>query len=115
MALMVRGTLWFGLYIFLALLPLATAVISNPNRGQGPLIREIAVGAGFVGLALMALEFALISRVKTVGSSGNAPGAEPALTTTASGVAPSVRDRSTPPPRTTTSAGPPAWESSLNR
>jgi predicted ferric reductase len=66
MALMVRGILWFGLYIFLALLPLATAVISNPNRGQGPLIREIAVGAGFVGLALMALEFALISRVKAV-------------------------------------------------
>jgi predicted ferric reductase len=64
MALIVRGILWFGLYVFLALLPLATAVISNPNRGQGPLIREIAVGAGFVGYALMALEFALISRVK---------------------------------------------------
>jgi predicted ferric reductase len=64
MALIVRGMLWFGLYVFLALLPLATAVISNPSRGQGPLIREIAVGAGFVGYALMALEFALISRVK---------------------------------------------------
>lgn len=65
MALIVRGILWFGLYVFLALLPLATGVISSHNRGQGPLIREIAVGAGFVGMALMALEFALISRIKT--------------------------------------------------
>jgi len=46
--LLVRGTLWFGLHVFWVPLPLATAVISDPNRGQGPLIREIAVGAGEV-------------------------------------------------------------------
>ena len=66
MKLMVRGILWFGLYLFLVLLPLATAVLSNPDRGQGPMIREIAVGLGFVGFAIMALEYALISRIKSV-------------------------------------------------
>ena len=46
MKLMVRGILWFGLYLFLVLLPLITAVLSNPDRGQGPVLREIAVGLG---------------------------------------------------------------------
>ncbi len=64
MILIVRGILWFGLYLFLILLPLATAAISDPSRVSPPLIVEIGVGVGFVGLALMCLEFALISRIK---------------------------------------------------
>ena len=63
MATIVRGTLWFGLYVFLALLPLGTAIAVNPNRTDPPLLLGLAIGAGFVGLSLMALEFALISRV----------------------------------------------------
>ena len=65
MRLMVRGILWLGLYLFLVLLPLATAILSTPDRIPQPMIVEIGVGAGFVGYALMALEFALISRIKS--------------------------------------------------
>jgi predicted ferric reductase len=64
MALVLRGVLWFGLYLFLVLLPLITAVISKPARQSPPLMIALGVGAGFVGLSLMCLEFALISRIK---------------------------------------------------
>ena len=64
MGLMVRGILWFGLYLFLVLLPLATAALSFPNRVSPSPLVELAVGAGFVGYAIMALEFALISRIQ---------------------------------------------------
>lgn len=63
MATIIRGTIWFGLYLFLALLPLGTAIVATPNRTDPPLLLGMAIGAGFVGLSLMALEFALISRV----------------------------------------------------
>jgi len=63
MRMTVRGIIFFGIYIFLITLPLDVALLSNPQRAAQPLIVEIAVGAGFVGLSLMALEFALISRI----------------------------------------------------
>lgn len=69
MILIARGIIWYGLYLFLVLLPLATAAISDPDRVSQSLLIEIAVGAGFVGFALMSLEFALISRIE--------PAAEP--------------------------------------
>ena len=64
-----RGIKWFGLYLFLILLPLVTAFVSNPDSISQPPLVEIAVGAGFIGFSLMALEFALISRIE--------PAAEP--------------------------------------
>jgi predicted ferric reductase len=64
MTLIVRGTVWFGLYLFLILLPLATAALARTARVSPGLISEIGVGVGFVGLALICLEFALISRIK---------------------------------------------------
>ena len=64
MLLIVRGIIWYGLYLFLILLPLATATVANPDRIAQSLIVELAVGAGFVGFAIMALEFALISRIE---------------------------------------------------
>ena len=63
MLLIVRGILWYGLYLFLILLPLATALLANTGRVARPTIVELAVGAGFVGFSLMAMEFALISRI----------------------------------------------------
>ena len=69
MILVARGIKWYGLYLFLILLPIITALVSRPERIAQPLIVEIAVGAGFVGFSLMALEFALISRIQ--------PAAEP--------------------------------------
>lgn len=64
MKMTVRGIIFFGLYVFLVTLPLNTALISNASRTFVPLINNIAVGVGFVGLSLMAMEFALISRIK---------------------------------------------------
>lgn len=64
MRIMLRGILWFGFYLFLILLPLVTALVFRSARNSPSLLVEIAVAAGFVGFALMALEFALISRVK---------------------------------------------------
>ena len=64
MILIARGIIWYGIYLFLILLPLLTGMISNPDRISQPLLVEIAVGAGFIGFSLMALEFALISRIE---------------------------------------------------
>jgi predicted ferric reductase len=64
MKMTLRGILFFFIYFFLASLPLAVALISAPNRSAGTFIVELAVGAGFIGFSLMALEFALISRIK---------------------------------------------------
>ncbi|NCF66729.1 MAG: hypothetical protein GWP61_12195 [Chloroflexi bacterium] len=64
MILIVRGIVWYGLYLFLILLPLMTAVVANPSRISQPFLVEAAVGAGFVGFALMSMEFALISRIE---------------------------------------------------
>lgn len=64
MRMTVRGIIFFGIYIFLVTLPLETALIANPSRIPGTLPINIAVGAGFIGYSLMALEFALISRIK---------------------------------------------------
>jgi predicted ferric reductase len=68
MRLIVRGALWFGLYLYLVLLPLATAVLSNPDRAAPSPLVALGVGAGFVGFVIMALEFALISRIKSAAS-----------------------------------------------
>ena len=64
MRMTVRGIIFFGIYIFLVTLPLDTALIASPNRVPGSFPINLAVGAGFVGYSLMALEFALISRIK---------------------------------------------------
>jgi len=63
MLLIVRGIIWYGLYLFLILLPLITAAISNPTRAAQPFLVEVAVAAGFIGFSIMSLEFALISRI----------------------------------------------------
>ena len=64
MRMTVRGIVFFGIYIFLVVLPLGTALVSNPARIPGDLLVNIAIGAGFIGYSLMALEFAVISRIK---------------------------------------------------
>ncbi|HMU75462.1 MAG TPA: ferric reductase-like transmembrane domain-containing protein, partial [Elusimicrobiota bacterium] len=61
-----RGTLWFGFYLFLVVFPLILGVLGDPAAEPRPASLEAAVAAGYVGLALMAFEFALISRVRSV-------------------------------------------------
>lgn len=65
MELIVRGLLWFGLYVFLVLFPLLIGAVFHPAAG-GSFSLELGVACGYVGLAIMAFEFALISRVKSV-------------------------------------------------
>ena len=64
MIMIARGIIWYGLYLFLVLLPLFTAALSSSDRVSQPLLVEIAVGAGFVGFSLMSLEFGLVSRIR---------------------------------------------------
>jgi len=63
--LLVRGAIWFGFYIFLVLFPLVIGAVFRPAGGRSFLL-ELGVACGYVGLAIMAFEFALISRVKSV-------------------------------------------------
>ena len=62
MHMTVRGIIFFALYLFLVTLPLDVALIVNARTGT--LANNIAAGAGFLGLTLMATEFLLISRIK---------------------------------------------------
>ena len=64
MHLVIKGIFWFGAYCFLALLPLATALLADSGRVSRPFLLDLAVAAGFVGLALMALESVLIARIR---------------------------------------------------
>lgn len=64
MRMTVRGIIFFGLYFFLITLPLDLALLSNTTRVPKPFLIEVAIGAGFIGFSLMAMEFALISRIE---------------------------------------------------
>jgi 3-phenylpropionate/trans-cinnamate dioxygenase ferredoxin reductase subunit len=62
-----QGIFWILVYLFLTLLPVL--VMFLPPRPPGrEFIREFSVALGFVGLAMMALQFALTARFKTIKS-----------------------------------------------
>ena len=63
--LIVRGVIWFGFYVFLVLFPLVIGALFHPGGGRSFSV-ELGVACGYVGLAIMAFEFGLISRVKSV-------------------------------------------------
>jgi len=65
MGLLLRGILWFALYVFLILFPLVMGALFHPGDGK-PFGTALGVACGYVGLSIMAFEFALISRVKSV-------------------------------------------------
>ncbi len=64
MGLLFRGIVWFGAYLGLALLPLAAALIFDPLAEQRPFTVELGVACGFIAFALLAVEFALVSRLR---------------------------------------------------
>ena len=68
MTLIVRGILWFGLYVFLVTLPLLAAVLAAPRGGAPTLPANLGVAAGYLALAMMALEMALVARVRAAAS-----------------------------------------------
>lgn len=59
------GILWVAIYVVLALTPLALVALAHPPAGR-PFLVELSVAFGFVGLALMGLQFALVARFKPV-------------------------------------------------
>jgi predicted ferric reductase len=65
MRAVVRGIAWLGILIGICVAPLAFALMSTNRPGQG-FWTDFSVALGFVGLALMGIEFALVARVKTV-------------------------------------------------
>ncbi|MGO9336656.1 MAG: ferric reductase-like transmembrane domain-containing protein [Terracidiphilus sp.] len=65
MQLIVRGAIWFGLYIFLVLFPLLIGAMFHP-AGVRSFSLELGVACGYVGLAIMGFQFALISRIKWI-------------------------------------------------
>lgn len=65
MGLRNRAIFWFFIYGFLVFFPLFIAATTRPP-GNRPAIVEISVACGFIGLAMLALEFALISHLRPV-------------------------------------------------
>lgn len=63
MSLLFRGVVWFGLYLLLALLPLLAAMWADPYNAPRPWQLEVALALGFIGFALMVLEYTLVARL----------------------------------------------------
>jgi predicted ferric reductase len=59
------GLLWVLMYLLLSLAPLVIVATAHPPVGR-PFLVEFSVALGFVGLAMMGLQFALIARFKPV-------------------------------------------------
>jgi predicted ferric reductase len=62
MLLIVRGIFWFGLYASLVGFPLLVGALSVPH-GAPSLVVNLADGLGYLALAMLGLELALVSRV----------------------------------------------------
>jgi predicted ferric reductase len=62
-SLLVRGLLWFGLYVVLTLLPLAVAWWERPWETPRSVLVEASIATGLLALPLMVFQFALVSRL----------------------------------------------------
>jgi len=62
----IRGPIWFWFYRILVLLPLLVAALSRATGGGRGFLLSFAVACGYVGLAIVALEFSLVARLKPV-------------------------------------------------
>jgi predicted ferric reductase len=58
-----RAFFWISLYLIVTVTPLGVVLLASPPQGRGFVV-DFSVAAGFVGLALMGLEFALCARFK---------------------------------------------------
>ena len=59
------GLVWVLLYLLFCLAPLLLAIGQNRPPGRSFLV-EFSIALGFVGLSILALQFALIARFKAV-------------------------------------------------
>ncbi|MFC7104897.1 ferric reductase-like transmembrane domain-containing protein [Nonomuraea rubra] len=60
-----QGIVWVGVFLGICVAPLAFALMGVSRPGQG-FWTDFSVALGFVGLALMGIEFALVARVRAV-------------------------------------------------
>jgi hypothetical protein len=60
--LLIRGLLWFSLYLILALTPGVVALVADPFDAPRPMLVEVSVALGFAAFAVIATQFALVSR-----------------------------------------------------
>lgn len=65
MTSVVRGMAWIAVFIGVAVAPLVFALVGTSQPGQG-FWTDFSVALGFVGLALMGIEFALVARVRQI-------------------------------------------------
>jgi len=66
MRLIIRGVFWFGLYLTIILFPLVVGVVFfDPRQSAGPLV-YLSAATGYIAIALMATELALVSRLQGV-------------------------------------------------
>jgi predicted ferric reductase len=68
MKIMLRGAVWFGFYLVMILFPLVVGSIFRPPGASDSFLVNLSAGLAYVGFAIMALELALISRVKPAAS-----------------------------------------------
>jgi predicted ferric reductase len=66
MSLAVRAGLWFGFYLLLVVFPLIVGAVWQAGAGGRPVRLQFGVACGYVGFAVMAFEFALVSKVQSV-------------------------------------------------
>jgi predicted ferric reductase len=62
----IRGSIWFPFYRTLILLPLLVGAVFRANSGGRGFLVSFAAACGYVGLAIVALEFSLVARLKHV-------------------------------------------------
>jgi predicted ferric reductase len=64
MRLIIRGVFWFGLYTFIVLLPLVVGAVFVSRADSPDFTIALADAFGYIGLALMAFELALVTRTE---------------------------------------------------
>jgi predicted ferric reductase len=65
MSLAVRGAFWIVIYLVVAIAPLVFAVLGGSPPARGFLV-DFSVALGFIGLAMMGLQFALVARFQSM-------------------------------------------------
>jgi predicted ferric reductase len=65
---MLRGAVWFGFYLVMIVFPLLVGSVFRPPGASDSFLINLSAGLGYVGFAIMALELALISRLKPAAS-----------------------------------------------
>jgi predicted ferric reductase len=64
----VVAVFWIGIYLLITLLPLLVLLFYAPSKNRG-LWTEFSVALGFIGLAMIALQFALTARINRIEAS----------------------------------------------